>query len=246
MIGARVFVAGSHTDVGKTFVACALIRAARAAGLSVEALKPIASGFDPANWADSDPGRLLDALDRPRNDDELDRMTPWRFAAPLAPPMAARLEGRALPLQPIVELCAARLAASRADLFVLEGVGGLMSPLADGATGLDLMTALDLPVLLVGGAYLGAISHTLTALEVLRARGQTVAAVVVSQDAHPDAPDFAQTAALIEAHAGDTLVLGAPRSGPADWASQVLAHLTDPRSLSAPGEPHDACDRANA
>jgi dethiobiotin synthetase len=226
MIGARVFVAGSHTDVGKTFVACALIREARAAGLSVEALKPVASGFESADWTDSDPGRLLEALDRPRNDDELHRMTPWRFAAPLAPPMAARLEGRALPLQPIVELCAARLAASQADLFVLEGVGGLMSPLADGATGLDLMAALDLPVLLVGGGYLGAISHTLTALEVLRARGQTVVAVVVSQDAQPDAPDFAETVALVEAHAGGTRVLGAPRSASGDWAMRALARLS--------------------
>jgi dethiobiotin synthetase len=233
MNGARVFVAGGHTDVGKTFVACALIRAARAAGLSVEALKPVASGFDPADWAQSDPGRLLTALGRPPDDGELDRMTPWRFAAPLAPPMAASLERQALPLPPVVELCAARLAASPADLFVLEGVGGLMSPLADGATGLDLMTALGLPVLLVGGGYLGAISHTLTALEVLRARGQAVAAVVVSQDAQPDAPDFAQTVALIEAHAGDTLVLGVPRSGPADWANQVLARLIDPQSSHA-------------
>ncbi|MDB5463763.1 MAG: bioD [Phenylobacterium sp.] len=233
MTAACVFVAGSHTDVGKTFVACALIRAARTAGLGVEALKPIASGFDPADWADSDPGRLLDALGRPRSEDDLHRMTPRRFGAPLAPPMAARLEGRTLPLAPVVELCVARLAASRADLFVLEGVGGLMSPLADGATGLDLMTALDLPVLLVGGGYLGAISHTLTALEVLRARRQTVAAVVVSQDAQPDAPDFAETAALVAAHAGATPVLSAPRSGPAAWAADALALLRDLRRVSA-------------
>ncbi|WP_372781064.1 dethiobiotin synthase [Phenylobacterium sp.] len=223
MNGARVFVAGSHTDVGKTHVACGLIRAARASGFSVEALKPIASGFDGADWADSDPGRLLDALGRPLTDDELHRMTPWRFAAPLAPPMAAKLEGQALPLAPIVDVCAARLAATTADLFVLEGVGGLMSPLADGATGLDLMTALTLPVLLVGGGYLGAISHTLTALEVLRMRDQTVAAVVVSQDAQADAPDFAQTLALVATHASGVPVLGAPRSGSDDWAADLLA-----------------------
>ncbi|MGH6966296.1 MAG: dethiobiotin synthase, partial [Phenylobacterium sp.] len=177
-----LFVAGAHTDIGKTFVACGLIRAARAAGLNVEALKPVASGFDPADWAGSDPGRLLQALGRPLDDDELQRITPWRFDAPLAPPMAARLEGRNLPLGPIVEVCRNRLSGSRADLFVIEGVGGLMSPLADAATGLDLMTALELPALLVGGGYLGAISHTLTALEVLRARGQSVVAVVLSQD----------------------------------------------------------------
>jgi dethiobiotin synthetase len=233
MTAACVFVAGSHTDVGKTFVACALIRAARTAGLSVEALKPIASGFAPADWADSDPGRLLDALGRPRSDDELDRMTPWRFAAPLAPPMAATLEGRTLPLAPVVEFCAERLAASRADLFVLEGVGGLMSPLADGATGLDLMAALNLPALLVGGGYLGAISHTLTALEVLRARGQAVAAVVVSQDARPDAPDFAESAALVAVHAGATPVLSAPRYGTTDWADKALALVGDLPRVSA-------------
>lgn len=234
MTSARVFVAGSHTDIGKTFVACGLIRAARMAGLSTDALKPVASGFDPADWADSDPGRLLDALDRPRSDEELRRMTPWRFAAPLAPPMAARLEGQTLPLAPIAELCARRLAANRADLFVVEGVGGLMSPLADDGTGLDLMTALDLPVVLVGGGYLGAISHTLTALEVLRTRGQPVAAMVVSQDAQGDAPDFAETAALIAAHADGIPVLRAPRTGAADWAGEALALLLDPHPMSAP------------
>jgi dethiobiotin synthetase len=217
-----LFIAGGHTDVGKTHVACALIRAARAAGLSVEALKPIASGFDAADWSASDPGRLLDALGLDPTAEALERITPWRFAAPLAPPMAARLEGRGLPLSAVAELCAARLAATEADLFVLEGVGGLMSPLTDDATGLDLMLRLDLPVVLVGGGYLGAISHTLTAIEVLRARGQAVAAVVVSQDADPDAPDFAGTAALVSAYAGDIPVIAAPRAGPADWANELL------------------------
>lgn len=225
MSGRRVFIAGGHTDVGKTFVACALARAARAAGLSVDALKPIASGFDPGDWAESDPGRLLDALGRPRTTEDLHRITPWRFAAPLAPPSAAALEGQALPLPPVVDLCQSRLAQTAADLFIVEGAGGLMSPLADGATGLDLMLALDLPVVLVGGSYLGAISHTLTALEVLRTRRQAVAAIVVSQDAQPDAPDFADTLALIASHAGGTPVLGARRDGSVAWVEQALARL---------------------
>jgi dethiobiotin synthetase len=164
MISKRVFVAGAHTDVGKTFVACGLIRAARSAGLAVEAVKPVVSGFDPADWADSDPGRLLAALGRPLTVDALEAMAPWRFAAPLAPPMAARLEQRDLRLSAIADFCAARAAASRADLLVVEGVGGLMSPIAEGATGLQLMSALHYPVVLVGGSYLGSISHTLTAL----------------------------------------------------------------------------------
>ncbi|HZZ33613.1 MAG TPA: dethiobiotin synthase [Phenylobacterium sp.] len=232
MTGRQVFVAGAHTDIGKTFVACALIRAAGAAGLSVDALKPVASGFDPADWSESDPGRLLAALARPATEPELDRITPWRFTAPLAPPMAARMEGRDLPPRAIADLCAERLAATQADLFVVEGVGGLMSPLADGATGLDLMLALRLPVVLVGGSYLGAMSHTLTALEVLRARGQTVACIVVSEDGHPDAPSFAASLDLVAEHAGRTPVLGASRTGGGDWAARALALL--PEVMSPP------------
>ena len=133
----------------------------------------------------------------------------------------------------LYRLCAERLAATEADLFVLEGVGGLMSPLADGATGLDLMLALRLPVVLVGGSYLGAMSHTLTALEVLRARGQAVACVVVSQDGQPDAPDFAASLALVAEHAGPTPVMGAPRGEVGDWAAQTLALLPRPQSASA-------------
>ena len=219
----QVFVAGSHTDIGKTFVACALARAAAAAALRVEALKPIASGFDAADWADSDPGRLLAALGRPLSQAELERITPWRFQAPLAPPTAAALEGRALPLQPVVDLCRARITDSRADLFIVEGVGGLMSPIADRATGLDLMRSLGLPVVLVGGAYLGAISHTLTALEVLRAQGQAVAAIVVSQDGQPDAPDFAATVELVAAHAHETPIVAAPRVEATGWARGLLS-----------------------
>jgi len=100
-----------------------------------------------------------------------------------------------------------------------------MSPLADDATGLDLMLTLGLPIVLVGGGYLGAISHTLTALEVLRARRQAVRAIVVSEDARPDAPDFAATVGLIADHAAGTPVVAAPRDGSMDWARDLLAHV---------------------
>lgn len=216
-----VFIAGAHTDVGKTFVACGLIRAARADGLTVEALKPIASGFDMADWGQSDPGRLLEALGRPLTDAALEAMTPWRFAAPLAPPMAARLEQRALPLSAIIDFCAARVAQSRADLLVVEGVGGLMSPIADGATGLELMTALHLPVVLVGGSYLGSISHNLTALETARSRGLSVTGLVISQSRAPDAPAFSETVREVRAFAKDILVVGAPLDDLSEWPQRL-------------------------
>jgi dethiobiotin synthetase len=219
-----VFVAGAHTDIGKTHVACGLLRAARAAGLSVEPLKPAMSGFDPADWAGSDAGRLLAAADRPLTDAALQAISPWRYAAPLAPPMAARLEGEALALDPMARFCAERIAAHPADLVLVEGVGGLMSPIAEKATGLDLMLALGLPSILVGGSYLGGLSHTLTAVETLRARGLPLLAVVLSESGDPDAPDLWASAELLCEHAPQVPVIAAPRTGAeAAWSRPLLA-----------------------
>jgi dethiobiotin synthetase len=216
-----LFVSGAHTDVGKTWAACALLRAARAKGLSVAALKPAVSGIDRGDWSDSDPGRLLDAMGRELTDAALDEIAPLRFAAALSPPMAARLEGVDLRISRLVDFCRAGLAASAADLMLVEGAGGVMSPMAEDGTCLDLMAALGLPAVLVGGSYLGAISHTLTALETLRARGVAVDAVIVSQSADPDAPDFAQTVESVARFAGGVRVVAAAR-GESVWASGLV------------------------
>ena len=217
----QLFVTGAHTDVGKTYVACAMLRAARAKGLSVAALKPAVSGIDPADWTDSDPGRLLAAMDRPLTLAELDAIAPLRFAAPLSPPMAARLEGVDLRISTLTEFCRAGLAASAADLMLVEGAGGVMSPMAEDGTGLDLMLALGLPSVVVGGSYLGSICHTLTAIETLRSRGLPIAAVVISQSGEPDAPDFAQTVASVAAFAGEVRIVAAARGDEA-WASALV------------------------
>jgi dethiobiotin synthetase len=217
-----LFVAGAHTDIGKTHVACALIRAARARAIACDAFKPVLSGFDPARAAVSDAGRLLTALGRPASD--LDTVSPLRFAAPLAPPLAARREGARLMIADIESRCRAWLSASAADLKLLEGAGGLMSPIAEDATALDLPQRLALPSVLVGGAYLGAVSHVLTALEVLRTRRLPVLAVVVSEDADPAAPDFTETVELVRSFAGDVPVIAAARRRE-DWAVELLEAL---------------------
>jgi dethiobiotin synthetase len=216
-----LFIAGAHTEVGKTYVACALIAAARARGLSVEAFKPAVSGIDAADWTESDPGRLLAALGRPLTPANLEAMSPLRFTAALSPPMAARLEGRDLRLKTLVDLCQTALSAGSPDLMLIEGAGGVMSPLSEDATNLDLMTALGLPVILVGGSYLGSISHTLTAASVAPARGLDLAAVVISKDASPEAPDFTETIGDVARFLPGVRVVPAPRNGQ-DWAGALI------------------------
>lgn len=190
------FIAGAGTDVGKTYVTAALARALLRTGRTVGVFKPVASGYDPAHPEESDAGRLLDALGLPLTPDNIEAICPLRFAAPLSPPAAARREGVALSLESIAGLCEGRVRAAATDVLLIEGVGGLMSPLTDDATGLDLMTRLAAPTLLVGGTYLGAISHLLTAVEVLKGHGVEIAAAVISESPSP-APDFEETVADI-------------------------------------------------
>jgi dethiobiotin synthetase len=201
-----IFVTGTGTDVGKTFLSAALIRHWRAAGHAVAAYKPVASGFDPATQQASDPGVLLGALGRPITD--IETISPWRFAAPLSPDMAAAREGRTLDFEAIVEF--SHRAATSAERVLIEGVGGIMVPLDERHTVLDWMSTLRLPVLLVAGSYLGTISHTLTALRVLAQRNLTVVAVAVSESAVPGAP-LDETVATIARFADLIEVVGVPR-----------------------------------
>jgi len=174
------FVTATGTDIGKTFVASGLIRHWRAAGRLVEALKPVATGFDPASAAASDAGVLLTALGRPVTPAEIDRISPWRFAAPLSPDMAAKRESRSVDFDALVQFSRNAVAANR-DVLLIEGIGGVMVPLDESHTVLDWMIALNIPLLLVTGSYLGSLSHTLTALDVLARRGLAVKAIVVNE-----------------------------------------------------------------
>jgi dethiobiotin synthetase len=181
----RVFVTASGTDVGKTFVMCRLIAEFRAEGRRVRALKPVATGFDPANPEVSDTGRLIQAQHLPLTAEVVDATTRWRFAAPLSPDAAARREHRGIPFEELVAFCAA---PADADTTLIEGVGGVMVPIDAEHTVLDWIEALAAKVLLVAGSYLGTLSHTLTAIEALRSRGIAPAAVIVSESPQQPMP----------------------------------------------------------
>ena len=192
-----LFIAGAGTEIGKTYVTAALTRHLRAEGRAVRALKPLASGVPPVGdpaFAGSDTGRLLAAQGLALTAEAVEACSPWRFAAPFAPDLAAAREGRSLALEDLVAWCRGAIAAADSGTLVLvEGVGGLMSPITPDATGLDWLKALGLPTLLVSGSYLGAISHALTAVETLRAHAIPLAAVAVSES--PDAPTPPETVA---------------------------------------------------
>ena len=175
-----LFITATGTDCGKTFVTAGLLRHLRALGLPARALKPLVSGFDETAPEGSDPAELLAAMGEPLTAQTLAAIAPLRFKAPLAATMAARLEGRSLTLADILRACEIAMQDPCGPLLI-EGAGGVMSPFAEGATCLDAIKALGLPCLLVTGTYLGAISHSLTALAAMRAAGCSPIAIAVNE-----------------------------------------------------------------
>jgi dethiobiotin synthetase len=212
-----VFVTATGTDIGKTFVTAGVIRRIRSKGGAIAAVKPIVSGFDPDAWQESDPAVLLAALGRPVTLAEVERISPWRFKAPLSPDMAGRREGRTIQFRDVVEFCRDAAAAQR-GLLLIEGIGGIMVPLDDRRTVLDLMSVLRAPVILVAGSYVGTLSHTLTALEVMARRNLDIAAVVISES-EGSAASLEETAAAIAQFADAIDVVAVPRLSTSEHAA---------------------------
>jgi dethiobiotin synthetase len=203
------FVTSTGTDTGKTFVTAGLIRYLRQSHQRVSALKPVVSGYDSSVVETSDPAVLLRALGRAVSADEIASMAPWRFRAPLSPDLAAAREGRSVDFDELIAFSRKAVADSLGMLFI-EGVGGIMVPLDGKRTVLDWMAALDIPLLLVVGGYLGTISHTLTALDVLAQRKLTIAGIVVSESER-DTVELDDTVASISRFTQGVEVIGLPR-----------------------------------
>lgn len=220
---AAFFVTGAGTDIGKTWAAAALLRHWRMVGLRPEAVKPVASGYDPERPEDSDAAALLRALGRPVTTQTVEAMTPIRLKAPLSPDQAATREGAYVSARSAALGCWPVIRAAAGPVLV-EGAGGAMTPLNDHETMLDLMLELRLPAIFVMGSYLGAISHALTALAALKGRGVAVPLVLVNET--PDAEvDLHETVATVAGHEKGAAVLAIPRGADgAVWqtASRIL------------------------
>jgi dethiobiotin synthetase len=203
------FVTSTGTDIGKTFITAGLIRHLRGAGVVVDALKPVVSGYDSSVVETSDPAVLLKALGKPVSAEEIARVAPWRFRAPLSPDLAAAREARPIDFTELVAFSRRAVDGTTGMLFI-EGVGGIMVPLDDQRTVLDWMAALRIPLLLVVGGYLGTISHALTAIDVLAKHGLSIAAIVVSESER-NPVELGDTVASIARFSGGIEVIGLPR-----------------------------------
>jgi dethiobiotin synthetase len=204
-----VFVTGTDTGVGKTVLAAAICAAAVERGISVAAFKPVVTGFDdaPGEWP-----RDHELLARNASAGQTpEEVAPHRFGPAVSPHLAQELAGETIDPDDLVTQAHAQ--AERADTIVVEGVGGLMVPLAREYLVRDFAGELSLPVVIAARPGLGTISHSLLTIEAARAVALRVQAVVLTP--WPDEPNEMERSNMetIERF-GEVPVIGLPHTTP--------------------------------
>lgn len=219
----RIFVTGTDTGAGKSIASAALLHALRANGLRAVGMKPVASGCIPTpdGWRNDDALSLQDASDPvPAYDD----INPFALPEPLAPELAAADAGVEIGFEPILAAYA-RLAAL-ADAVVVEGVGGWAAPLTATLDQVDLVRALDLPVVLVVGLRLGCINHARLTARAIEADGARLVGWIAS-DVDPDMARADDNFRLLHARLPVPCWGRLPHRSPPDPAA-LAAHLQLP------------------
>jgi dethiobiotin synthetase len=216
-----VLVTGTDTGVGKTWVACGLAHAIRHAGRSVTAVKAVETGCEDRPAPTEDGVRLAAATGQTAPTRAL-----RRFRAPIAPAPAADLEGLTLDLDELAAEIGA--AAGTSQLLLLEGAGGLLSPLGWDWNAVDLAQAFHATALVVASDRLGSINHTLLTLSALDLAGVRVAAIVLSAPAAADASTGSNGPAIARL-SGIDRVRSVPRLAEPEaavpWLGEVAAWL---------------------
>ncbi len=175
-----VFVTGTGTSVGKTWVSRGLSRALRQHGVNVAAIKPIETGWNPEH---ADAVMLAKACDRP----EIAHAAGWYRAKEALAPYAIEIQGSHPPLVLDELVQATEATVAHVDYVIVEGAGGFYVPISKTHTMADLVTRLRLPAILVSHDQLGVLSWTLSTAECMKHSGVTLAAVVLVQGESTDA-----------------------------------------------------------
>lgn len=177
------FITGTDTGAGKTFVTAGIAASLKRKGIDVGVMKPVESGCAERGGLviPQDAVKLKEAAGA---DDTLDEINPYRFLPPLAPGIAARLEGKQINFEKIRE--SFERLQNRHKIMLVEGAGGLMTPVTDDDTIAGLVKSLDLPLIIVAASRLGAINLTLLTVQAAKSMNIHIKGVILNhpQDLH--------------------------------------------------------------
>lgn len=170
-----LFMTGTDTGVGKTWVGTRLLQHLRLLGVRITPRKPVESGWSDEQITESDTWKLALAASGFQS---LDQVCPNRLLAPLSPPRAAALEGKQLSIQQLAEQC--REYCPSNNFLYVEGAGGFYSPLASDGLNADLAAVLKLPIVVVSEDRVGCINHILLTVEAIQARQLDLAGIILN------------------------------------------------------------------
>ncbi len=173
----RYFITGTGTDIGKTFVTAGLAHAALAAGKKTAVVKPVQTGTD------SYPTDLCEIRKMAPGIVEIPEevATPYSFKLPASPHLAAAEEGKGIELSVMLDAVIRVELEFEPEIMLLEGAGGLLVPLNEKESMLDLMKLLDIPVIVVASSGLGTINHTLMTIDILKSAGVEIAGIIFNR-----------------------------------------------------------------
>lgn len=203
-----IFVTGTDTEVGKTVVACALVRGFRALGQRVAVMKPVASGATrtPAGLRNADALALMEAA---QTEAPYPVVNPYCFEPPVSPHIAAKEAG--IDVDTLMIQRQYDALASDADWVVVEGAGGWLAPINERQTMADLAWALSVPALMVVGLKLGCLNHAQLTRLGIEAKGVSFAGWIVSS-VDPAMARAAENLAALERLLGEPALAVIPHS----------------------------------
>lgn len=178
----QYFIIATGTDIGKSFYLQKLCGEYEVRKQAFHAIKPIISGFD-IDDLNNDSALILESLNLENNIENLDKISPWRFKEALSPNVAANMENQEIKLNDVIDFCKSEIDNSNKNNqdLLIEGAGGIMTPINNSSTFLDLIKAVNIPVILVTANYLGTISHTLSTIKVLESENIKIAKIIFNK-----------------------------------------------------------------
>ena len=186
-MGKAWFITGTDTNIGKTFVSTGLARAFKRCGLSTGVMKPVETGC-PTIRSVLAPKDAIALKEASGSKDPIDLINPFRFAPALAPLGAAEMAGKVIDTA-IIKSAFDLIRASH-DATIVEGAGGLLVPVTNEMTMAEIARLLDIPIIIVAAQRLGVINHTFMTVECARARGISIAGIILNNPTEPDHNDI--------------------------------------------------------
>jgi len=209
-----IFITGTDTGVGKTFIGAGIATALRKLGVDVGVMKPAETGCR-SNRGKLVPNDALSLMRAANVDDDLDLVNRYRFKAPIAPAVAAAQEGKTIEMRRL--MADFRALQRKHPFMIVEGAGGILVPLTAERTFLDLAALFGLPVLIVARPGLGTINHTLLTVMAIDQRRLPIAGIVINYACDQRSGEAERTSpAVIEDRSG-VPVIGIVRHGQNDF-----------------------------